>query len=133
VPASNKQEDAMAGFAGTWNIEEHWVNGHRITEGPPATIAIAKIGDSLYQVTIVFSAKNPDRYWVFKKAPEADGKTFYHIEELSNSGYEVRLVFDSATNPQKILEGAGRSEIQRWRLHVKQPEDMGTITGTKGL
>jgi hypothetical protein len=123
----------MAGFEGTWNIKENLVKGHRITEGPPAKITIAKIQDSLYRVTIVFTANNPDRYWVFDKAPEADGKTFYHTEKLSKSKYEVRLVFDSPTNPQAILEGPGGSEIQRWPGHpVVQPDDMGTITGTKG-
>jgi len=123
----------MAGFEGTWNIEEHLVKGHRITEDHPAKIAIAKIQDPLYRVTIVFTDNNPDRYWVFDKAPEADGKTFYHIEKLSKSEYVVRLVFDSDTNPQAILEEAGGSEIQRWPGHpVAQPEDMGTITGTKG-
>jgi hypothetical protein len=123
----------MAGFEGTWNIEEHRVRGNRITEGPPASITIAKIGHSLYRVTIAFTAHNPDRYWVFTKAPEADGKTFYHAEDLSHFGYEVRLAFDNATNPQKLLEGVGGSEIQRWPLpRVRQPEDMGTITGTRG-
>jgi hypothetical protein len=135
VPIFNQWRDVMAGFEGTWNIEEHWVTGKRITEGPPAQIAIAKIRDSLYRVTIVFTANNPDRYWVFDKAPEANGNTLFHTEKLSKSTYEVRLLFDSSTNPQKILEGAGGSEIKRWNDPPvpPQPDDMGTITGTKGL
>lgn len=123
----------MADFEGIWNIEEHWVKGKRITEDPPAKITIAKIGHSLYRVTIVFAANNPDRYLVFDEAPAADGRTFSHTAKLSNARYSVQLVFDSATNPQEIIEGAGGSEIQRWPLHpVVQPTDMGTITGTRG-
>jgi len=123
----------MAGFEGTWIIQEHkvWNGPIIVDEGASEEINIHRTGDGPYKVHIPL--KNRRDPLDVELIHENDRTLFYRGDH-DGYHYYVRLMFDSAANPQAIIDEAGGSEIQRKRRppSVKQPDDMGTITGTRG-
>jgi hypothetical protein len=124
MPFPNRKEDAMEDFVGTWDVEEHTFQGKRTLKDLPVQITIVKNGNQ-YDVTVPLQGGKSEN---FTASP--NGQTIYHTWPVGNKDYEVRLVFNHKANPAKIVDGIGGSMIALWK-HVKQPDDMGTITGTR--
>jgi hypothetical protein len=116
----------MAGFEGTWNITEYTVLGSKLIGGNPPRIAIARVG-AQYRVTILLLAGGS---LVFDASP--NDRTLSYTLDPDVDRFGVRLVFDSAADPQNIVHGPLGSVIERWISTNFQPNDMGTITGTRG-
>jgi hypothetical protein len=128
VPVSNRKEDAMEDFVGTWDVEETTFHGHRTLKDRPVLITIVKNGTQ-YDVTIPLQSGDK----VFTESPYMTpmGQTISHTwTDVSGSIYGVRLVFDHTVNPAQIVEKPLCSVIERWGKR-DQPTDMGTITGTR--
>jgi DNA-directed RNA polymerase subunit L len=121
----------MAGFEGTWIIQEHkvWNGPIIVDEGASEEINIDKTKDGSYTVHIPLRNGNPLDVELTHENDRTLSYKGYHDDDHH---YYVRLLFDSDTNPQAIIEEAGGSVIERWRTPAAQPDDMGTITGTKG-
>src|SRR5215217_1254238 len=116
----------MEDFVGTWDVEEKTFHGHRILKNRPVVITIVKNAiPNKYDVKIPLQRGE----LFFTKAP--NGQTISHISTLGKKSYEVRLVFDHNANPAQIVGELGGSMILRWS-HNLQPDDVGTITGTRG-
>jgi hypothetical protein len=129
VPFPIKRRDAMPSFEGTWTIQEHRVRGNPIIVKDGASTQI-----SIYIVMLNYHVKIPR---LAGKSLEFEVPLIDHPLSHKSieppSSYGVRLVFDDAFNPTKIVAGPLGSVIERWLIHPsKQPEDMGTITGTRG-
>lgn len=119
----------MEDFVGTWDVEEKTFHGNRTLKDRPVQIKIVKNGTQ-YDVKIPLRGSKPV---VFTESPyiTPNGPTISHTWTSSKGEYEVRLVFNHKVNPAQIVERPGGSMIARWRPHVEQPDDMGTITGTR--
>jgi hypothetical protein len=122
----------MADFEGIWDVEEHTFHGNPILQDRPVQITIVKnaIDPTQYDVTIPLQGGKSE---VFTESPYATpmGQTISHTwNEPGEGRYGVRLVFNHAVNPAQIVEGPLLSVIERWGLK-DQPDDMGTITGTR--
>jgi hypothetical protein len=118
----------MAGFDGTWDVEEHTFHGKRTLKDRPVRIIIERETGDLYKVTIPLKRGDPPL--VFVAFP--NDKTLSGINNNPIDGdYGVRLVFNHAVNPTQIVEGPLCSIIEWWHRHKDQPEDMGTITGQR--
>lgn len=113
----------MPGFMGTWKIDYHHVTGDPLIKD---VIVIGDPGPNGYP----FSISHPDGTpWDFTAWPNQDGLSFSRIEGIKG----VRIVFDSATDPQNMVMGPLGSQIEQWKdPKLPQPSDMGTFTGTKG-
>jgi hypothetical protein len=121
----------MAGFEGTWECWEHQVKGN-LTIGSDFDIEI-KLNGSQYEVTKIPPLPGLSLPFPVVAKDQALSKTWTD----GVSQYGVRLVFDNAVNPTQILQGPLCSVIERWshkkhKRRIHQPDDMGTITGTKG-
>ncbi|MFL6261530.1 MAG: hypothetical protein ACJ76Y_17690 [Thermoanaerobaculia bacterium] len=121
----------MAGVGEIWTIQEHKIKNGPIIVNPggSAQITITVVG-TLYHVELRLLNGT-----LMTFDEPLIGLTLSHTwqDVPSNSSYGLRLVFDDAVNPTQIVAGPLGSVIERWLLHPsKQPEDMGTITGTKG-
>ncbi|MFL6261529.1 MAG: hypothetical protein ACJ76Y_17685 [Thermoanaerobaculia bacterium] len=125
----------MADFEGTWDVDETTFHGSKRTlKDRPVQITIKKntIDPTQYDVTIPLQG---GKFEVFTESPymAPNGQTISHTWVTPGNGrYGVRLVFDHNVNPAKIVgEEPGDSVIERWRPHMVQPADMGTITGQR--
>jgi hypothetical protein len=112
----------LAGFEGPWNIMETKITGIKLIGGQ---ITIDRAG-AQYRVKIPLQIGAPLDFVVTQ-----NDRTLSSTIDRGTDHYGVRLVFDSLTDPQKIVDGPLGSLIERWS-DTEQPADMGTITGTRG-
>jgi hypothetical protein len=117
----------MAGFEGPWNITETPIIGSKLIWGNPPQITIERAG-AQYRVKIPLQSGG----WLDFVVTQNDRALSGPIG-LGTNDYGVRLVFDSLTDPQNIVHGPLGSVIELWISgNFFQPNDMGTITGTRG-
>ena len=123
-------------LVGSWSYQEDPIaeGMNEILDSDEAKrITIVKGANCPNSFDVTVPLKSDDPMELMCLPPILDGLGRLTLSGIDTTkGIGIRLVFDLSVNPPEIFHGLLGSTVERWSGPLPQPNDMGTITGTKG-